>query len=81
MAAEFTERVEAAVLIALPAPEAPIEPEVRSTVEAVSVPEVSVIAPPAFKLIVLAPATVTPPATAILPPPVVARLNVSPLPA
>ena len=76
---ELTDNVEAAVLIALP--EAPISPEleVRLTVAPVKVPEVSDMSPAALSVIVLVPAAVTLPATAILPELVVTKLNVSPL--
>ncbi|MEI9914240.1 MAG: hypothetical protein WDN66_04685 [Candidatus Saccharibacteria bacterium] len=83
MPAEVTERLEAAVLMALPV--APIEPvpEVRLTLVAVRVPEVSVMALAALSAIVpIVPVpAITLPARAILPLLVVARLNVSPLPA
>ncbi|MEI9914241.1 MAG: hypothetical protein WDN66_04690 [Candidatus Saccharibacteria bacterium] len=85
MPAEVTERLEAAVLIALPDPEAPIEPvpEVRLTLVAVRVPEVSVMALAALSAIVpIVPVpAITLPARVILPLLVVTRLNVSPLPA
>ncbi len=78
----MADRFVAAVKIALPAPVVPIDPvpEVRSTVVAVSVPEVSEMPPAAFKLIVpilLLPPTL--PLIAILPD-VVARLRTSPEP-
>ena len=78
----MTDRFVAAVLITLPAPEAPIDPlpDVRSIVVAVKVPVVSVIAPAALRFIVpilLLPPTL--PSTAILPE-VVVRLRTSPDP-